>query len=66
MFTSQRALGLLDIIYVDTLIHMGVSIAMGIPNSWMVYKGTSQSKTDENWGYPYDSGNLHMYTVYIC
>ena len=32
----------------------------GTPNSWMVYSGKSQSKMDENWGYPYDLGNPHM------
>ena len=26
----------------------------------MVYKGKSQSKMDDNWGYPYDLGNLHL------
>ena len=31
----------------------------GDPNSWICffYNGTSQSKMDENWTYPYDSGN---------
>jgi hypothetical protein len=26
----------------------------GIPNSWMVYKGQSQSKMDDKYGYPYE------------
>ena len=39
--------------------HMRVSINGGTPK-WMVYNGTSQQKMDENWGYPYDLGNLHM------
>ena len=26
----------------------------------MVYKGKSHLEMDENWGYPYDSGNHHM------
>ena len=39
--------------------HMRVSINGGTPK-WMVYNGKSQQKMDENWGYPYDLGNLHM------
>ena len=39
-------------------VHLGVSINGGTPKCG-VYKGTSQSKMDDNWGYPYDSGNLH-------
>ena len=29
------------------------------PNSWMVYKGKSQSKMDDDWGYPHFR-NLHL------
>ena len=28
---------------------------MGVPQvRWMVFKGTSQSKMDDDWGYPHD------------
>ena len=30
----------------------------GYPNSWLLYKGKSQSKIDENWGYPPILGNI--------
>ena len=33
--------------------HMVVSIAMGVPNSWLVYQGKSQSTMDDDWGYPH-------------
>ena len=34
---------------------------MGYPHSWMVYfMENPMNKMDENWGYPYDSGNPHM------
>ena len=36
---------------------MEVSIAMGVPQKWMIYKGKSQSKMDM--GSPI-SGNFHM------
>ena len=26
---------------------------MGVPLKWMVYKGKSPSKMDDDWGYPY-------------
>ena len=26
---------------------------LGLPQKWMVYKGKSQSKMDDDWGYPY-------------
>ena len=42
---------------------MEVSINGGTPK-WLVYKGKSQSKMDENWGYPHDSGNLHLWGDY--
>ena len=29
-----------------------VSIFMGVPHSWTIYKGKSQSKWDDDWGYP--------------
>ena len=29
--------------------HVGVSMAMGVPNSWMVYQGKPQSKMDDLW-----------------
>ena len=32
----------------------------GYRNSWRVYKGKSHLEMDENWGYPYDSGNLYL------
>ena len=35
-----------------------------IPNSWLVYfMGKSQPKMDDDWGYPYDSGNLHFFCL---
>ena len=45
---------------------MRVSIAMGVitpiaSNSWMVYFRETPGM-DDDWGYPYDSGNLHMGT----
>ena len=40
---------------------MGVSINGGSPIAgWLVYKGKSHLEMDDEWGYPYDSGNLHM------
>ena len=34
---------------------LAVSIAMGYPNSWMVYNEKITSfEMDDNWGYPYD------------
>ena len=40
---------------------MGGSIVIGVPlYRWMFYKGKSQSKVDDDSGYPYDLGNLHM------
>ena len=38
----------------------------GYPNSWMVYKGKSQTKMDDGMGYPYDSGNLHICRIRGC
>ena len=32
---------------------------------WMVYNGKSQTKMDENWGYPCDLGNL-LYIRRLC
>ena len=32
----------------------------GYPHSCMVYQGKSQSKMDDDWGYPYDLGNPHL------
>ena len=32
---------------------------MGVPLKWMVYVMENPTKMDENWGYPYDLGNLH-------
>ena len=37
----------------------GVSIVMEL-QQWMVYKGKSQFKMGDDWGYPHDSGNLHL------
>ena len=31
----------------------GGFLEWGYPNSWLVYKGKSPQKMDENWGYPY-------------
>ena len=40
-------------------------MAVGVPQArWMVYKGKSQSEMDD-WGYPYDLGNLHV-MVKVC
>ena len=38
-------------------------IIWGYPNSWMVYQGTSQTKMDDEQGYPHDLGNLHKYCI---
>ena len=38
---------------------MEVSWNGGTP-TWMVYDGKSQSKMDDEQGYPYDLGNLHL------
>jgi len=35
------------------------------PQYWMVYNGKSKNKMDsmdDDWGYPHDFGNLHIYT----
>ena len=32
----------------------------GTPNSWMVFVRENPTKLDDDWGYPYDSGNHHM------
>ena len=52
----------------DPRFSMEVSIVMEIPQDflWLVYF-RSESKMDENWGSPYDSGNLHIsiYPNYI-
>ena len=43
---------------------MGVSIVMGVPqNGWMVcFMENPNQKLDDDWGYPYDLGNPHVYT----
>ena len=33
--------------------YLGGSMAMVVPHSWMVHKGKSVSKMDDDWGYPY-------------
>ena len=38
----------------------GFQLVMGVPQQWMVLKEKSYLEMDENWGYPYDDGNLHM------
>ena len=38
----------------------------GYPHLWMVYSGQSQSKMDDNKGYPPFLGNLHMGTYATC
>ena len=35
----------------------------GIPNSWLVYSGKSQSKMDENWGYPHFRKPPHVWFI---
>ena len=44
----------------------GISLVTGVPQSLEGFLcfGKSQSKMDDDWGYPYDSGNLHIY-IYI-
>jgi len=32
----------------------------------MVYKGNSQQKMDDDWGYPYDLGSLHLGGTGTC
>ena len=34
---------------------------MGVPQArWLLYKGKSQQKMDDDWGYPYDLRNPHI------
>ena len=33
--------------------NLGVSMAMGAPQKWMVYEGKSHLEMDDDWGYPY-------------
>ena len=32
----------------------------GYPKKWMVYFMEHPIKLDDDWGYPHDSGNLHL------
>ena len=41
-------------------ISLGISIAMGVPQKWMVYKGKSESKVDDN------SGDPHLLNPPVC
>ena len=34
---------------------MGVSMAMGVPNRWMVYNGQNPVEMDDDWGIPMTS-----------
>ena len=36
---------------------------MGVPKIDGFCWGKAQSKMDDDWGYPYDSGNLHIRNV---
>ena len=40
----------------------------GYLHSWMVFVNGKilLFEMDDDWGYPYDSGNLHMYIMYIA
>ena len=40
---------------------MGVSIVIGVPNSWMVYKGKSHLEKEKDYGYPYFRKSPYMY-----
>ena len=44
--------------YGSSLFYTGGLHKWGYPNSWMVYKGKFQSKTDDDWGIPI-YGNSH-------
>ena len=39
---------------------METSMAMGVSKMVGLYKGKSHLEIDDDWGYPYDSGNPHM------
>ena len=40
---------------------LGVQLVKGSPQKrWMVYSGKCHLEMDDYWGYPYDSGNLHI------
>ena len=43
--------------------HVGVSTNGGYPDSWLVFVGEHPIDMDEDWGYPYDLGNLHLRSV---
>ena len=46
--------------YVES--HLGGSTVIGVPQKrWMVFVRENPIEMDDDWGYPYDSGNL-----YIC
>ena len=45
--------------------NMGGFHTWGYPHSWMVYKEKSHLQMDDDWGYPHDSGNLHMISTQI-
>ena len=40
------------------------SSSWGSPN-WLVYNGQSYLEMDDDWGYPYDLGNLHITQTFL-
>ena len=36
-----------------------------VPQKWLVYNGTSQSKMDDNWGYPHFRKPAYIYTYIL-
>ena len=38
----------------------------GMPKSWMVYMGKSQSKMDDDWGYPYSRKPTNEWDLVTC
>ena len=45
---------------------MGVSTNLGIQNGWFIsWKTPSRNgEMDDDWGYPHDSGHLHMINLF--
>ena len=46
---------------VTIVTYLGLSMAMGVPNSWMVFVRDNPIKMDDDWGYPkHDLGTPHI------
>ena len=55
--SNQHFSSHLHLIYTKTTIYRGLWVFGWF--IWMVY-GLHINKMDDDWGYPYDSGNLHL------